>query len=401
MMRASTSNVTEIVVSGDCPPMIGGAHLWLYETYKRWPHPVWFLTTQAAVAGEQADAQRHFDSGDNGALQIVRSTPPFSDIDLFDARCCAGFKQYVDDIRRLSGSTFTRLHALRAFPEGFAALLAKLKRPRRTRLITYAHGEEILVARASRQLKWMAKLTFRASDLVIANSENTRRLVLALCPKARVERISPGVEVSSFARDDERIGCFRARLGLDSTTVLLGTIARMEPRKNQAAVINSIAMLRESGIPLLYFCAGQGPEQRALKDLATSLGVCEAVHFPGPIAECEKGAAFGAFDVHVMPSIQVGEMIEGFGIVFMEAAAAKTPSICGASGGQAEAVRHGETGLVVDGMRLDRVCDAIRQLAADRSMRTRMGEAAFEWAKQHDWKIVCKQTVSAIGRYAT
>jgi phosphatidylinositol alpha-1,6-mannosyltransferase len=78
-------------------------------------------------------------------------------------------------------------------------------------------------------------------------------------------------------------------------------------------------------------------------------------------------------------------MVEGFGIVFIEAAAAGVPSVAGNTGGQAEAVKHGETGLIVDGTSLVDVCEALATLARDPERRARMGAMAREWASQHDW----------------
>ncbi len=99
------------------------------------------------------------------------------------------------------------------------------------------------------------------------------------------------------------------------------------------------------------------------------------MRFTGAVSDAEKKLIFAACDIHAMPSVQLGEMIEGFGIVFLEAAAAGKPSICGNIGGQAEAVLDGRTGLVVDGADLDRVADALRSLVRDRALRQRLGRA--------------------------
>lgn len=383
-------------MSNDCPPTVGGAHLWLHEVYKRWQTPVCFLTAERSNLADEAEDERIFDQVEHGALRIVRAAVPLIDINLVSWRCLRLFRQHADAIRRVAASTGARLHALRAFPEGFASLLAKMSNPRRIRLVTYAHGEEVLVARSSRQLKWIANLVYRASDVVIANSENTRRLVRELCPGARVACINPGVDVAAFRHDEHEVARFRAQRGVPAQSVLLGTVARMEPRKNQAAVIRSVALLRKAGMPVSYFCAGEGPERCSLRDLTQSLGISDAVFFPGMISQKHKTLAFAAFDVFAMPSIQVGEMIEGFGIVFLEAGAAGRPSICGTSGGQAEAVRDQETGLVVDGTHPDEVTGAIRRLTLDSMLRKQMGRAAHEWANEHDWPRVVTRTQATI-----
>jgi phosphatidylinositol alpha-1,6-mannosyltransferase len=67
---------------------------------------------------------------------------------------------------------------------------------------------------------------------------------------------------------------------------------------------------------------------------------------------------------------------EGFGIVFLEAAACGVPQIAGRSGGSHEAVAHEETGLVVDPRFVPAVRHALTRLLDDADLRRRMGEAA-------------------------
>jgi phosphatidylinositol alpha-1,6-mannosyltransferase len=114
------------------------------------------------------------------------------------------------------------------------------------------------------------------------------------------------------------------------------------------------------------------------------------------VSEDEKALILAAADIHVMPSVQVGPMIEGFGIVFLEAAAAGIPSIAGNTGGQPEAVLQGETGFVIDGTDLEQIKSAIRCLARDKELRLRMGRAGRCWAKKNDWDRIVERTIFAV-----
>lgn len=372
----------DILASFDFLPAIGGAHTWMYEQYRRWPTPVHAIAANPALDPRQAELERAFDALDHGALTIHRLAP-VRHPDLLDPRYWVACLRQVRALSSLG--PITRLHTLRAFPEGFAALLCKRTLARRAQLVTYAHGEEVLVARTSRQLTWMARSVYAASDLVIANSQGTRQLVAALYPPARITCISPGVDANAFAPSAEDVRRYRRTWGWPAGTIVVATVARMEPRKNHAMVLEAVASLRRSGMPIAYFCAGDGEERARLSEKAAALGIHEWVRFPGAISDTEKRLAFAACQVHAMPSIQVGPMVEGFGIVFIEAAAAGVPSVAGNTGGQAEAVKHGETGLIVDGTSLVDVCEALATLARDPERRARMGAMAREWASQHDW----------------
>ena len=97
-----------------------------------------------------------------------------------------------------------------------------------------------------------------------------------------------------------------------------------------------------------------------------------------------------------MPSVQLGEMIEGFGIVFLEAAAAGKPSICGNIGGQAEAVLDGRTGLVVDGSEPGARRRRAAIAGAGRRAAPALGREGLAWAREHDWSGRVAKTLRAI-----
>lgn len=386
----------DIVLSHDFLPKVGGAHAWLYEVYRRWPDPVRLLTLAPGDAAT-AQAGQAFDALPHGSLSIGRVLGPMSDLDAKSPACWRAFASHVREIRRSAGAP-VRLHALRAFPEGIEGLLATLLAPRTTRLITYTHGEEILIAGTSRQLQWITRRVYGQSSLVIANSDNTRRMVLEACPAARVAVIHPGVDAATFVQPQDRLVAQRQEWGCGNDTIVLATVARMEARKNQCMVIRAVGDLVAAGLDVIYVCAGDGPERSALQELATGLGLAERVRFPGSISEAAKRLVFAAADIHIMPSVQLGEMIEGFGIVFLEAAASGVPSICGRSGGQLEAVQEGRTGLSVDGRDQSAIAAAVDRLARDADLRRQMGANARVFAASLDWQLVVARTQQEIRR---
>ncbi|MCL4182510.1 MAG: glycosyltransferase family 4 protein [Burkholderiaceae bacterium] len=386
--------MTDVVISFDWAPRIGGAHLWMYEVYKRWPAPVSVLTIRPADEPVLRRRQEEVDRLSHGSLSVHRQALPVVDIDAKSLSCWARFALNARVAGKIAGKGQRTFHCVRAFPEGFVGVLRKRLDGDRTRLITYAHGEEILVARSSRLLSWMARQAYACSDAVIANSENTRGLVMALCPQARVHVIHPGVDATAFEIPEQERLAFRKRLPWRVGTVVISTVARMERRKNQAAVIAAVAELSREGLQVGYICAGDGEERSALEALAHEYAIEDRVCFPGAVSDDEKRLVIAASDIFAMPSVRAGEMIEGFGIVFLEAAAAGVPAISGSSGGQSEAVVHDRTGLVVDGQDPRQVREALRRLALRAEERNEMGARARSWALEHDWCAVRDRTVA-------
>ena len=389
----------DIVFSQDFFPKIGGAHLWLYETYKRWPSHVNLLTRHYDDSLEERRKEASFDGREHGAIKIIRKDIAIHEINLFELRCSKRFMHASSTIKRLAGYGQSTIHCLRAFPEGFSALLVKLRKPYKTRLIVYAHGEETIVANSSRQLKLISYLVYRSADLVIANSENTASLVKEICRQAKIVCVHPGVEYSLFQKDATEIDYYRRQWRWPKENIVVFTVARMEPRKNQETVIRAISNLRKEGLPLAYICAGDGEERKRLEKLSEEMGLGPYIMFPGVLAEEKKILTYLASNIYAMPSISTGNMIEGFGIVFLEAAAAGIPSICGNNGGQSEAVLNGKTGYVVDGLDLKSVENAIRKLANDPILRKKMGEEGKLWAKAHDWNTVSSNIFNIIKKH--
>ncbi|MGH9959424.1 MAG: glycosyltransferase family 4 protein [Pyrinomonadaceae bacterium] len=207
--------------------------------------------------------------------------------------------------------------------------------------------------------------------------------------------IHPGVN-AEFSPPEADLQAYRSQWRWPAGTVVVSTVARMEPRKNHAMVIRALAELRKEGRSVAYICAGDGQERARLIGLAQELGMRNWVRFPGAVTDQEKKLIYGASHIYAMPSIQVGEMIEGFGIVFLEAAAAGMPAISGNSGGQSEAVIHGKTGFVVDGASLPDVHQAVRNLVDNGELRAVMGREGKKWAAEHDWTKVVERTRTAI-----
>lgn len=389
--------VKNLLLSYDFFPMIGGAHTWMYEAYKRFDDTVHVFAQDYASRDALGKKQAAFDSEDHGALEIRRVNAGIADISLLSMPFWRHLRYMTQEIKQFVQKGPCVLHSLRAFPEGIAAAVYKAWVNPDCRLVTYVHGEELNVAATSRQLSFLAHQVLARSDLIIVNSratlEKTKGFCSA-CPPTAV--IHPGVDHKVFDAEPERVEALRTQWGVKAGEQVLITMARLEPRKNHAAVLNAMEGLKQKGIHLRYIIGSEGEEEAALKGLAGQLGLSDQVVFTGYMRPEEKNLAFSAADIHIMPSIEHGPMVEGFGIVFIEAAAAGTPSIAGNSGGQAEAVQHNETGLVVDGTRVDEVAAAIEKLALDTPLRETMGRAARQWAAQHDWDNVARKTVEAV-----
>jgi phosphatidylinositol alpha-1,6-mannosyltransferase len=254
------------------------------------------------------------------------------------------------------------------------------------------HGAEVAVpARIPVARRLLAHTLGHAAVIVSAGgypAAEARRAVGGRLPP--VIEVPPGVDCRRITPLDQaqRAGA-RHRLGLPVDGPLVVSVSRLVPRKGMDTLIEAAHRLRSSYPDLTVAIAGTGRDRDRLDRLA---GLATGpVRLLGRISDDDKAALLGAADVFVMDcrTRWAGLEQEGFGIVFLEAAAAGVPQIAGRSGGAAEAVEDGLTGLVVERPGDPGVLEqALRTLLADPDLRRRMGhearkraEASFDYAR--------------------
>jgi phosphatidylinositol alpha-1,6-mannosyltransferase len=148
-------------------------------------------------------------------------------------------------------------------------------------------------------------------------------------------------------------------------------------------LVEAAAALVPSFPSLTVAIGGEGRDGARIERLVRSSGA--PVRLLGEVPDERLPHLYGSADVFAMVCRDrwFGLEQEGFGIVFLEAAACGIPQIAGRSGGAADAVVHGETGLVVDDPHdSGQVAAALRRLLSDDALRRRMGRAARRRAER-------------------
>ncbi len=367
-----------LLVTNDFPPKIGGIQSYLWELWRRLPtEDVTVLTTPYRDAGA-FDREQPF--------RIERTREPFLLPNPVLRR----------HIRRLADEVGAEVVVLDpGLPLG--ALGPRLGLP----YAVVLHGAEVTVPGrlpASRQL--LRKVVQGASLLIAAGGypeAEARRAARGPIPP--VVQVPPGVDSQRFlplAAIDRAAA--RTRLGLPASGPLVLSVSRLVPRKGMDTLVEAAGRLAPHHPGLTVAIAGAGRDHGRLEQLIKKTGA--PVRLLGRVSDSELPGLYACADVFALccRTRWRGLEQEGFGIVFLEAAAAGVPAVAGRSGGAAEAVLDNETGIVVDDPEDVRsVAAAIGRLVGDRPLGSRWGQAARRRAENDfDYDILARTLGTAI-----
>ena len=212
--------------------------------------------------------------------------------------------------------------------------------------------------------------------------------------------VPPGVDIDRFTPlSGAQRSLARQDFGFSDETELVIGISRLVPRKGFDTAIRAVARLKKSRPHLVLAIAGSGRDRQRLEKLARELDA--PVKFLGRVAHEDLPRLYGCADVYTMlcRNRWGGLEQEGFGIVFVEAAACGIAQIAGLSGGAADAVAHEETGYVVnDSTDVNTVAQHIADLLDDPALRHRMGVASRQRAiTEFSYEILAKRLGNVFG----
>jgi glycosyltransferase involved in cell wall biosynthesis len=254
-------------------------------------------------------------------------------------------------------------------------------RPRR--LVLTFHGSEILKFAGSPIRRWLARRLIGHATRVSTLSNYTQELLLGHFPEAS-EKIflTPGALRSDFA-----VVPRRPEVRKDKVVVL--TVGRLHPRKGQMLTLQALQMLpADVRSRLEYWVVGaqsKGNYEQLLRSTAAEQPEL-TVRFFGNLPDGELAGIYDGADIFAMTSVNLDRSIEGFGLVYLEAAAHGLPVVAHDVGGVGEAVVDGVTGLLVPPNRPAQLAAAFEKLIHDSELRKKLGAAGREWAMRNCWK---------------
>ncbi len=252
-------------------------------------------------------------------------------------------------------------------------------------------------SRTPRERKKLIKV-LKAADRVVYINEVTKQSLRRLgVKKGQLLKLWPGV-AARFLREvtEEEVSSVLDKYGLSRP--YLFTLARLEKRKGMDLLLEAFSRLDQARFGhVSLVVAGEGSEKEQLDSQAGYLFLGDSVKFLGAVPDEDLPALYAAAELFALTPREAQGELEGFGIVYLEAAACGTPALGTDTGGVPEAVRDGHTGLVVppeDAVVSQKV---LTRLLSDKKLREKLGQQARQRAwREFAWPARVKKLKQAL-----
>jgi phosphatidylinositol alpha-1,6-mannosyltransferase len=276
-------------------------------------------------------------------------------------------------------------------PDGAAGRWAVGARP-----IPYfvaAHGTEVFDNFASVQngvrtvlTRKLKKAVFQQARRVFPVSDYTRRAVLAEGGgnETSIVTVNNGVNPAIFKKLPVRLED-RTKYQPAGERILL-TVTRLYPYKGVDRMLEALPAILRAVPNTKYLVAGTGPDQERLQQLAKGLGLERQVSFLGAVSLSKIVELYNVADLFVMLSREALPDVEGFGLVFLEAAACGLPSLAGRSGGIPDAIEEGRSGWLVDPSNVEDIATTTIGLLKSPDKLQQASEFCLSTAPQKTWE---------------
>ena len=227
---------------------------------------------------------------------------------------------------------------------------------------------------------------YRAAHRVLANSPSVAELL------TREEGVPPAKIVcvpNCLAEDAFRAllpaerAAWRTRLGMSTDALVIGIVARLDTVKDHATLLRAFARFGTDTPQARLLCVGEGPLREELTALARALHLDGRVQFPGTLTPPFN--LHQLFDVSVLCSVT-----EGFPNSLLEAMAAARPVVATRVGGVPDAVRDGETGVLIPAGDPDVLAAALHAVIETPERARSLGAAAQAYARAeyHESRVI-------------
>ncbi len=256
----------------------------------------------------------------------------------------------------------------------------------------YLHGNDLLCPLKNPLFKILFQWTLNRVDYIVCNSSYTKDcLINQFRCNQTISVINPSVRPEKFGNpilntQHELRTKTRQQYQIPDDAIVLLSVGRLVKRKGFDRVISHLPHLIENNVNVHYLICGRGAMEAELRSQAEALGVADRVHFSGFVPDHELGNYYSASDLFVLLTFfsEAEASIEGFGIVYLEAAYFGKPILATRVGGVVDAVQDHINGILTDPhASFEEMNDILLNLCQNHGLREIMGRNGQERIKNN------------------
>ncbi len=363
-----------LIITLDYLPQIGGIASYVENFVQHVPSEQIVLYAPKAKGDVEIDVKNSF--------KTYRYTPYF-------AFFWPQWLRMIWQIRKIvKKEQIEAIHVHQVLPVGYVAMV--IKKLYKIPFTIFLHGTDLV--RGSKKMKKLKRVCDEAETLVV-NSEFLQSKLVSIIPtinqtKIRIVYPCPSDFFVENPFTEEDVSKLKAELALTGKRVII-TVARLADGKGYPILISFLPKILQKIPNLAWIIVGDGPKREEIIKLIQKNGLQNIIRFLGSVPHAELPKLYRLADVFVMLTHKDEAAEEGWGTVFLEAAASGLPVVAGRAGGVSEAVKDLETGLMVDTYNENNVVSTIIELLEDREYARELGEAGrarvikeFNWDEQ-------------------
>ncbi|MEK7680938.1 MAG: glycosyltransferase family 4 protein [Patescibacteria group bacterium] len=359
-----------LIVTLEYPPQIGGVASYVYNLAKNLPADSTIVYAPVVGGAEEFDAKNPW--------KTIRQKPYFL---FFWPKWLRLFFQIRKIVKK---EKIEQLYVHHALPVGYVAYL--ISKIRKIPYCIFFHGTDLALGLRKKPL---LKKVCEGAERICVNSAFMKQKFVSLFEKMsqKIFIVYPSPDVIFFQKYPEaELKKLKSQLALEGKKVVI-TVSRMAEGKGYPHLIRLMPKILEKVPNIAWVVIGDGPKKRTVIELIQKNYLQNVTRFLGEVPYDELPKYYQVADLFVLLTHPDETAEEGWGTVFVEAAASGLPVVAGRAGGVEEAVQNLQTGLIVDVYQDQSIVAAITDLLRETEYAKKMGQAGAERAaREFNWQ---------------
>jgi len=354
----------KLIITFEYPPQVGGIASYVYNLAKHLP------SDEVIVYALKQKGDKEFDVQNN--WKTYRLRPYWALV------WPHWLRLYFQLAALIKTEKIESLYINHVLPVGYAAYL--INKFYKIPYTLFLHGTDIgmAISTASKRQKFI-KLCL-AAQTVVVNSEFLKNKLLGIVENLSDVRVLYPCPADTFFEQKEtqaEIDLLKSQLALNGKRVII-TVARVVDGKGYPHMIRFLPEVLKQLPNVVWLVVGEGQKQAEILQLVQKNNLQNVVRFLGSVSVEDLAKYYRLADLFVLLTHKDENREEGYGTVFLEAAACGLPVVAGRVGGVEEAVQDGITGKIVDIFQEKEVVGAIVELLKDKELAHKMGLSGRE-----------------------